>query len=67
MVFTSPLNAKAYFSKYSLESFQKVIAIGQTTAEALKALGINDPVVSELPSEESLSELVKGMIENKNK
>lgn len=67
MVFTSPLNAKAYFSKYSLESFQKVIAIGQTTAEALKALGINDLVVSELPSEESLSELVKGMIENKNK
>lgn len=67
LVFTSPLNAKAYFSKYSLESFQEVIAIGQTTAEALNTLGINHPFISELPSEESLAELVKTLMENKNK
>jgi uroporphyrinogen-III synthase len=67
LVFTSPLNAKAYFSKYTLESFQKVIAIGQTTAEALNALGIDKPVISEQPAEESLAELVKALTEIKNK
>ena len=35
LVFTSPLNAKAYFSKKKWKDGQKVIAIGKTTKEAL--------------------------------
>ena len=40
LVFTSPLNVRAYFEKYTLNSEQKVIAIGKTTADSLRNLSI---------------------------
>ncbi len=58
LVFTSPLNARAYFSKNKKYGFQKVIAIGNTTAGALKELGINEVIVAESPTEESLAKKV---------
>ena len=58
LVFTSPMNAQAYFNTFKLEGFQKAIAIGQTTAKALTQLGINDFTISTQPSEKSLAEAV---------
>lgn len=58
LVFTSPMNAETYFSKHTLLTFQRVIAIGQTTADALKALGIAGVRVSIEPSEQALAEAV---------
>ena len=58
LVFTSPMNAQAYFKKFQLDHFQKVIAIGQTTSKALIELGINDFTISAKPSEKGLAEAV---------
>ena len=54
LVFTSPLNAQAYFNQYQLKAEQKVVAIGETTAMALQRRGISKAVVAESPSEEAL-------------
>ena len=61
LVFTSPMNAEAYFAQKSWKPFQTVIAIGKTTAAALAVPGIRDVIVSEQPSEESLAESVLGI------
>ncbi|MFQ5447810.1 MAG: uroporphyrinogen-III synthase [Saprospiraceae bacterium] len=58
LVFTSPLNAQAYFSKYPFRKNQKVVAIGRTTAVALEALGVKNPVIAGAPSEEALAKAV---------
>lgn len=58
LVFTSPLNAKAYFSKKKKYGFQKVIAIGDTTREALEALGIRNVHVADAPTEDALADKV---------
>lgn len=58
LIFTSPLNAQAYFSKHRLLSGQKVFAIGQTTARALSDLHIVPEAVAPQPSEEALANLV---------
>ncbi|MBP6826070.1 MAG: uroporphyrinogen-III synthase [Saprospiraceae bacterium] len=58
LVFTSPMNAEAYFVQHVLQNKQQVVAIGRTTAEALKALGIDGIFISEEPSERSLAEAV---------
>lgn len=58
LVFTSPLNATAYFQKYSWQSTQKIIAIGKTTANALKALGIHQLIIANTTSEKGLTEAV---------
>ena len=58
LVFTSPMNAEAYFVQHVLEKKQQVVAIGRTTAEALKALGIDGVFISDEPSERSLAEAV---------
>ncbi|RMD98946.1 MAG: uroporphyrinogen-III synthase [Bacteroidetes bacterium] len=63
LVFTSPLNARAYFSKNEKYGFQKVIAIGNTTAGALNELGIGGVIVAESPTEEALA---KKVLELKN-
>ncbi len=59
LVFTSPMNAQAYFSRHSLLPFQKVVAIGATTAEALRQLGIAGVVTAAAASERGLAEAVK--------
>jgi len=60
LVFTSPMNAKAYFEKKKLFNDQKVFALGRTTAKTLVGLGIEDFNVAEEPSEKAL---VKGILE----
>jgi len=61
LVFTSPLNAKAYFSKYRFRE-EEVIAIGQTTAACLRQLNITGYKVAEFPSEKALAELVISLL-----
>lgn len=55
LVFTSPMNAQAYFSKYRWKKEQTVVAIGKTTAKALEVLGIDSIRVAEAPTEEALA------------
>lgn len=57
LVFTSPMNAGAYFSKYKLKENQKVFAIGYTTGNALREMGVTC-YVSEEPSEQGLVDLI---------
>ncbi|MCK6694310.1 MAG: uroporphyrinogen-III synthase [Thermoanaerobaculia bacterium] len=61
LVFTSPMNARAYFSRHSLQMHQRVVAIGQTTASALRALGIKNAVMSKEPAEAALADTVLAM------
>jgi len=51
LVFTSPMNGEAYFRLHALLAGQRVVAIGPTTAEALKQF---DPAVAGSPTEEAL-------------
>jgi uroporphyrinogen-III synthase len=56
LVFTSPLNAQAYFAKYRLQAEQQVLAIGQTTADALRSICGGEVHIAESPSEAALAE-----------
>ncbi len=58
LVFTSPMNAQAYFSRQALQTGQRVVAIGATTAAALQALGISTVVTAREPTETALAEAV---------
>ncbi len=58
LVFTSPLNVHAFFSKYKLKPNQQLIAIGDTTAKALNDLGYSDIKIASTPSEEALVEVL---------
>jgi len=54
LVFTSPSNVEAYFSKYTIESDQKVIAIGTTTQQKLNRYGVKNVDIPNSFDEESL-------------
>lgn len=54
LVFTSPMNVQAYFRKYKIYPHQQILAIGDTTANALRALGIQQFTIAAHPSEEGL-------------
>jgi uroporphyrinogen-III synthase len=58
LVFTSPLNAQAYFFRHTRAANQRVVAIGATTALALNELGIADVETAAAPSEKALAEVV---------
>ncbi len=58
LVFTSPLNVKAYFSKKQLHSYQKIVVIGETTAKAINELGISEYKIAHKPSEDILADTV---------
>jgi uroporphyrinogen-III synthase len=58
LVFTSPLNAVTYLSKFSLQEGQRVVAIGDSTAKALRDAGALKVKVAEAPNEKSLAEVV---------
>lgn len=60
LVFTSPMNAMAFFEKYSLQLNQKVVAIGETTANSIRALGVEEVYLPKASHELSLCELVQG-------
>ncbi len=57
LVFTSPMNAKAYFRRYAWAG-EGVVAIGETTAAALKELVDTKIFIANQPSEESLAEAI---------
>ena len=54
LVFTSPLNVKAYLMRYSIMERQKIVAIGQTTKNYLNDRIKNNILVAEEPSERAL-------------
>ena len=58
LVFTSPMNARAYFSCHALLPGQKIVAIGATTAEALRRLDIHEISIAAEPNERCLAEAV---------
>ncbi len=62
LVFTSPLNAEAYYSKYPVLKKQSVIAIGDTTRQKLIELGVCEIEVADTPSEEALAKSVLGIL-----
>ncbi len=66
LIFTSPLNVKAYFDQHALAKHQRIIVIGKTTGAALEAYGIVDFEVARTPSEEGLAvtllELYEGIL-----
>jgi len=58
LVFTSPMNAQAYFQKYPAKAEQKVLAIGTTTAETLKLLGVPEVIIAKEASELTLAQAI---------
>lgn len=62
LVFTSPLNAQAYFARYAYQNTQKVLAIGQSTEQALRKLGISEILLAPTPTEEVLAEICKSQL-----
>lgn len=58
LVFTSPMNARSYFSKNTLKPGQRVVAIGQSTAQALADLGVHPDATASAPDEVSLAAAV---------
>lgn len=61
LVFTSPMNAQAYYKRYKPKKKQMVFAIGPTTAVALLDLGIDKMQIAAIPSEQKLAELVRSI------
>lgn len=59
LVFTSPLNAEAWYGQRPPRPDQHVVAIGHTTARALYALGIEGVRVARRPDEESIVEVLR--------
>lgn len=62
LVFTSPLNAEAYFDLLPLQAGQRVVAIGNTTAAALRRLGVQELRIAKQPSEQALAEAVLALL-----
>jgi len=58
LVFTSPLNAGAYFSRHSLQPGQQVVAIGATTTATLQKMGITTVITAAAPTEMALASAV---------
>ncbi len=58
LAFTSPLNAEAWYQQRPPRPDQEVVAIGPTTARALRTLGIERVLVARRPDEEALCALL---------
>lgn len=58
LVFTSPMNAAAYLNQHRLQAHQRVVAIGQTTAAALREFGVATVWTATEPSESALAAAV---------
>jgi uroporphyrinogen-III synthase len=58
LVFTSPLNAETYFQRYTLQAKQKIMAIGATTAGALRKLNLSNMHIASAPSEAAMCDLI---------
>ena len=64
LVFTSPMNVQAYFSKNIIMKGQICISIGASTAQVLKQLNIDNFVVAEQANEEALAKACLSIIDN---
>ena len=64
LIFTSPLNAQAYFECRQPSEKVKIIAIGPTTASALQRLGAKNIITAQEPSEKGLAKAVVIEIDN---
>lgn len=58
LIFTSPSNARAYFSKLDWQPHQKVIVMGPTTAQQVKELGIEKYLLPKITGEMGLIDLI---------
>ena len=61
LLFTSPLNARSYYQVYPIDAAQINVAIGNTTKQALHALGVTEVYVPEEPTEASIVQLLKNL------
>ena len=57
LVFTSPLNVRAYCRLYDLKNAEKIIAMGNTTGEELANQGYHNYILPYHPDEVSLSDV----------
>ena len=62
LVFTSPLNVKAYFDQKAYHSTQKIISIGRVTAKALTEIGITSFTIAAAPNEFELAKACLALI-----
>ncbi len=58
LIFTSPSNVRAYFSKYEIKENQQVIAMGPSTAETLEKSGVKQPLLPKIIGEIGLINLL---------
>lgn len=61
LIFTSPMNVDAWFDKRKYKN-EKVISIGKTTANHLATYGIENVIIAETPSEESIAKALLGIL-----
>ena len=62
LVFTSPLNAKTYFAQNTINLKQEIIAIGNSTADALEKIGVSNIAIANEPTEAAMAEAVLKLI-----
>jgi hydroxymethylbilane synthase len=62
LVFTSPSNVRAYFSKYPVKPFQRFVAIGSTTKAALQTHKVKHAALPAAFTEASLYEAVTSVL-----
>jgi uroporphyrinogen-III synthase len=58
LVFTSPLNARAYYGRHAVRPDQRAVAIGAPTAAAMREAGVADVVIAAQAGEAQLAETV---------
>jgi len=62
LIFTSPMNADAWFAKREYKN-EKVISIGKTTADHLTdSYKIRDIIIAKNPSEDSIAECLRSIL-----
>ena len=61
LIFTSPMNVNCWFDTYKYRE-QMIIAIGDTTANALNIKGVVKVLVAEEPSEKAISEILRNCL-----
>jgi len=61
VAFTSPSNVEGFFAENELPSKATILAIGNTTAAALKARGVLNVQVAWQSSEQALADAILGL------
>ena len=62
LVLTSPSNVRSFLKGNTLQSHQRVVAIGPSTLQELKSNGYTKGIMAWAPTEEALAETVLGLI-----